>query len=430
MNPMSPYSGGLVAPPIQSFASNATQLAALAASSLAVLSVAVVTEHYVAAGFAEAALLGGIAVGGLTGASDRVFRSIPAWGAGLLGGVLALIAWSITAANLRGSMPVGPEVVLYVALFLAGLDWQRADRLRAIVVLSGVALVPTLVAGGPASVGFGLAWFAAVAVSLWLVERDIGRWSWRIVPAGPVSPASVGSEWSRVAGLLRVAGSAAIVAVACALVFGGLSCEQRRDVASGQTGAGRSSGGGTYGGGNYGGGARTGAGGGRISRDDAGPEIPTRPRAPGGDVAGGSGGAGARGDASSPPTPPDLDTVKNVLLVVLAVGVAAVLIALGYRAIKAFIDRRKQKAQRTPAHNLLERLMEEGRKRGRPRRPCETVAQYAAALAASVLPDPRLVQVGDVLSAAYFAPAAPGPETLLWAERVVEEAAALDELAD
>ena len=57
------------------------------------------------------------------------------------------------------------------------------------------------------------------------------------------------------------------------------------------------------------------------------------------------------------------------------------------------------------ARALLRRLEREGARRGRPRQPDETVAGYAGALAASVLPDRRVGDLGAALSAALFDPA-------------------------
>src|SRR5690606_32981468 len=56
------------------------------------------------------------------------------------------------------------------------------------------------------------------------------------------------------------------------------------------------------------------------------------------------------------------------------------------------------------ARAALARLEREGRRRGRPRRPDDTVIGYADELAATVLPDPRVRDLGVAVSAALFRP--------------------------
>ncbi len=443
---------GLVAPPVRPIASTATQLAALLAASSAIVTVCVVIGDYLAVGFAEAALVGGIAVGGLTSASARAFRPFAGWAAGMLVATVAIVAWAVAAANLGGDVPVPAEAAAYVGLFVAGLDWQRADRLRALVVVSGLGLVPFLASSNPVTVVLGLIWFGAAAVTLWLVERDVGRWSWRIAPAGPPPPTDAGAGWAGAGSVARVTGLAVVVAVGCALLFGSPSCERSRDqsrpsmvgsayedLSVGERtgrratgGAGRSDGSGSRrvgrnDGNSVGRGDGSGSGGGWGIGSDA--DRGTGNGSGGQAVGGGETPRGAeRGLASDPSLPPDWGPVRYVLLIVLLAGVAAVVAVLLHRAAKHVIERRKRKAVRPPAYNLLERLIDEGRKRGRPRRASETVSQYAAALAATVLPDARLLYVGDILTAAYFAPEPPGPETLRWAEEVVD--AVVEQLAE
>ena len=59
------------------------------------------------------------------------------------------------------------------------------------------------------------------------------------------------------------------------------------------------------------------------------------------------------------------------------------------------------------AEDLRRRIEREGARRGRPRRPAESITAYIEALAAGTLPDPRLIQLGAALSAAYFGPDMP-----------------------
>ena len=69
---------------------------------------------------------------------------------------------------------------------------------------------------------------------------------------------------------------------------------------------------------------------------------------------------------------------------------------------------------------LARRIGEEGRKRGRPRAKEETIVAYSAALTRQELPDPRLAEVGRVVSAALFGAADPGAERRVWAESTLD----------
>jgi hypothetical protein len=70
------------------------------------------------------------------------------------------------------------------------------------------------------------------------------------------------------------------------------------------------------------------------------------------------------------------------------------------------------------AHILVGRLEREGARRGRTRCPAETVPDYAAALADTVLPDPRVRELGAALSAALFGPLDPDPDPVAPVEPV------------
>jgi hypothetical protein len=61
--------------------------------------------------------------------------------------------------------------------------------------------------------------------------------------------------------------------------------------------------------------------------------------------------------------------------------------------------------------------------RGRPRRPEETPSEYVSELAGSVLPDPRLGEVGELVTVAAYSGHEVAPEDRARAERVLKEAA-------
>jgi len=69
------------------------------------------------------------------------------------------------------------------------------------------------------------------------------------------------------------------------------------------------------------------------------------------------------------------------------------------RAVARVVRRRNR---RPWAEQMAERLEREGRRRGRPRAPHETITEYGRALAATVLPDPRVDELARAVSQAAF----------------------------
>lgn len=84
--------------------------------------------------------------------------------------------------------------------------------------------------------------------------------------------------------------------------------------------------------------------------------------------------------------------------------------------------RRRRQAARPWASRFLDRLERAGRARGRPRQPEETPREYATGLAASVLPDPRLEEVGDLVTVAAYARKEPVKADRARAEEVLRQA--------
>ena len=96
----------------------------------------------------------------------------------------------------------------------------------------------------------------------------------------------------------------------------------------------------------------------------------------------------------------------------------AVVLALVVRKIVRWRRRLKALPWATRYFAKLTRL---GRKRGRPRGPAETPAEYTRALAEGPLMDDRLVHVGEVVTAAAWSNTEPSLETKQWAERVLAD---------
>jgi hypothetical protein len=100
------------------------------------------------------------------------------------------------------------------------------------------------------------------------------------------------------------------------------------------------------------------------------------------------------------------------------------LLGLGTWLITRRLRRRHQSASLPWATRFYSRLVQAGRRRQRPPQPYETPIEYTTALAESALPDPRLVDVGALITAAAYSRYEPSPEQQDWAESVLAEATA------
>ncbi|CAN5822887.1 hypothetical protein BH24ACT3_BH24ACT3_00300 [soil metagenome] len=67
------------------------------------------------------------------------------------------------------------------------------------------------------------------------------------------------------------------------------------------------------------------------------------------------------------------------------------------------------------------RIEEHGAAHGRPRRRAETIVAYTRALSGSALPDPRLADIGRLVSQALFGPTPPSADHLTQADAVLTE---------
>jgi hypothetical protein len=107
-------------------------------------------------------------------------------------------------------------------------------------------------------------------------------------------------------------------------------------------------------------------------------------------------------------------------LVGLVLAAAALLVALVWW----WLRRRARPGDPAPgaapwAVALLARLDELGERRGRARRADESVTAYAAALASGVVPDPSVIELGEVLADALYGPVEVDPQRRRWAEQAV-----------
>jgi hypothetical protein len=405
--------------------------------------------------FAVPAVVGPLALG-VAGSRRRAVRG-PALG--LVFGAVAAIVAMLVAALVRNvlELSVGSEgtmaqvILLAVTSAGAGLDWRRPAGLRAATVFTACPLLVVLLASDLA-VGYGaaaLVWFLALVATLWSVERD------RIdALAAPVPVGTNPAEPTHGADLLRVSLTALTLGLAGTLVAVMLVAEPERHDADSyprwsqgayedpdwyqyeESGgalavppagppdaegspAGRGNPGADERGTTDDGGI---AGGGRADGSGADPFVGADPGTGAGSEAGsyGSGdGSGIGDDGRSP----DGSTPDRRLLILLM----AFLAVLGAAAMIRLLLL-PTPAARIPlgppwAEELWRRLEREGARRGRHRGSSESIRAYASALAESVLPDPRLHELGQQLSLVFFGggtpPAVPPP----WAS-VLDEACA------
>jgi len=82
----------------------------------------------------------------------------------------------------------------------------------------------------------------------------------------------------------------------------------------------------------------------------------------------------------------------------------------------------KRRAALPWATRFFARMERAGTARGRPRQPQETPAEYAAGLATGVLPDPRLVEVGELVTVAAWSQHEPAAADRAHAEDVLRDA--------
>jgi len=97
------------------------------------------------------------------------------------------------------------------------------------------------------------------------------------------------------------------------------------------------------------------------------------------------------------------------------------LLAGGWLAGRAFRSWRRRAALPWSTR-FFTRLERAGAARGRPRQPQETPVEYANGLAAGALPDPRLAEVGELVTVAAWSRHEPAAQDRARAERVLEEA--------
>ena len=351
-------------------------------------------------GVVGAGVLAASVVVGLVTGAHRAFRAIP----GLVAALLSVMALSFSTAFLGANVPrAWGWAFLVVPLALIGLDWQRVGRLHAVVAVATFVVIPLAAAHRSGAMATALGWLVLAAASMWSLEQDRRRGEDRPLP---LVPGAVDAE-PHADDLLRTVLLAVAVGVVAALLVTVPSCDLPLNLPG--TGGGRSV---------------------QVQPGDPGTEgqpgydgQPGSGGQPGpGDGQGGDsdqgGGSADRspGDDQPPkrPKPPRLSAWWLLLVVALAAAVAWFWWRRGRTAPLGQPDREWALA-------LVAQIDEAGRARGHPRTDASTVLAHTDDLAASVLPDDRLRQVGRVLNDALFGHAPVTAATRLWAESVVDE---------
>lgn len=89
------------------------------------------------------------------------------------------------------------------------------------------------------------------------------------------------------------------------------------------------------------------------------------------------------------------------LAIVLVGGFGGMLLSVTGR----IVSERRRKARRTWVEKVTEELEHSGARHDRPRPPHETIREYVEALMAGPLPDPRLIELGEIITEETFGPA-------------------------
>lgn len=409
--------------------------AAFVVVALAFGALADTTGRFDVLAWSGAALWVGIALGEIREVRSVAAR-MPGWVIGLLGVGLVVFVWVLLAA--REVVEIFPPHVLLLAVVGAGLDWAWVTRLRGYILGSGFLVVPLVFEPDRGDVLLALAWLVGAIAALWFIQRDsMSAWP-------HARPLRTGGAPAHSDDLFWVAGAAVALGVLAALLLGNPSCrapwqpptenveidsgrfdesgrldpgapgslEDRQGGRVGEDPAGRTGSGEDRGGSGR---AQPGQGSGRVQ--------------PGEDELGGSGstqgGSGFETDAGDDVLGDGTDEGGGASVVPILLAVLAA-VALG--ALLFWLVRRREPpvrggGARSWAIELSRRLAVEGARRGRPRLASETITSYAGALGEGPwLPDPRLGDVGVVLSAALFGRAEPPESSRAWAEQVVGEA--------
>lgn len=385
---------------------------------------------------------GAIVIGEASGLSAR-FENVSGVLVAFAAIAVLFVAHAVTDARLLGDEPW--LAFLVMALVPIGLDWRFAPRLRARVVASGVVVVPLVGAQTGWSLAGAVVWFLAALVTLALLQRDV-----ELAVLRPARTEHPPPRERRYADIARTAAIGLVVGAAAALLLGDLSCTSPTSQAP------------------------FGASdvlGGSDSRPL--PLPPTEGAQPGDPVDppsvivehDGETVTLQRSDGTSTvyefdgergqihvteldedgtivdeysidgedievepgggavaPIPDDEDEAPWrgwIAAVAAAIAIAAA-VAIGW-----WWWRRGRDGPHAPndwAHRMADRLSREGARRGRARRPGETVATHARALADGPLPDERLVTVSQMVSAALFGRRAPDASEQTWADAAVDDA--------
>jgi len=403
-------------------------------------------HHAVAAMFA-------LGVGALIGSTtevDRAFRQASGVVLGILTTLTLTMASVIVSNALRldvGGADVATQLLLGAGLLVAGLDWRRVGRLKAVPVLAGVPVVIVVAMGSGPVLALGVGWLALAVAALWSLEVDQRRAyeqpralgprgdtapddgardlagslvlalllgallaSFAAVPSCSPSLGSWNPPWQRGGGNVELPNGPDLLSFDTDLGsfgFRGPTGQQEIDIdgvphrlvdgASGrpelenvQTGE-------------------------RLSLAIEGDDLVARDR---------NGTERARFAEIDQAKPDERDRGTDWRVVALVVVVAAAALGLLWWWLRRRRRGPPPDDHRSWAESRVRDLDRFSRAHGRPRAAGETVHRHTAHLVTSVAPDDRLHRVGDVLSDALFGRGEPTMADRLWTEQVIHEVTA------
>lgn len=156
-----------------------------------------------------ATTIGGLALGAVLAnvtSVGRVFRRWSSIVVAMLVGIVLLIGLGAVGGGALGRG--GAMAVLGLLSIIAALDLCYVSRLRVMVVLSGLCMIPVVAALESSGLFSGFAWFTSAMFALWLLSVDEQRSLPRPEPVDgiPITPRARGADLVRTVAMALLAG--------------------------------------------------------------------------------------------------------------------------------------------------------------------------------------------------------------------------------
>lgn len=150
----------------------------------------------------------------------RVFRR---WSSVVVAMIVGIVLLFVLAAAGGGLGDVGATVLLGGLCVIAALDLCYVSRLRVMVILSGLCMIPVVAALESSGLFSGFAWFTSAMFALWLLSVDEQRALPRPEPVDGV----LGAPRARGADLVRTVAMALLAGFTLAFLMSTPSCSFR-----------------------------------------------------------------------------------------------------------------------------------------------------------------------------------------------------------